>query len=173
MGWRGINIDATPGAMRLFCDIRSGDINVEAFVAEEKGSVTMYLFNEPALNTCSAKQVAKVLSSSSRYQVVGEVSVATRTLHSILDEHLTESQTIDLLHIDVEGAEMGVLRSNDWNRYRPNLVLVEQLATDLSKTFDHETTRFLHKVGYLPIMRTYSTVFFCKREEIKGSIRAP
>lgn len=34
-GWRGINIDATPGAMRLFSEVRSEDINLEAFVAEE------------------------------------------------------------------------------------------------------------------------------------------
>lgn len=120
----------------------------------------LFLFNEPALNTCSVELAAKAQSYSSRYQVVEEVSVANRPLKSILDEHLPEGQAIDLLNIDVEGAEIGVVRSNDWTKYRPELMLVEQLATDLGKTFDHETTRFLREVGYVPIMRTYSTVFF-------------
>ena len=50
-GWRGVNIDATPGSMRLFDRYRSRDTNIESGVGLTTGVVPFYVFNEPALNT--------------------------------------------------------------------------------------------------------------------------
>ena len=35
---------------------------------------------------------------------------------------------IDLLKIDVEGAEADVLAGNDWRRYRPKVIVAEAIA---------------------------------------------
>src|ERR1700690_3428270 len=50
-GWHGLNIDANPGSMRLFKQIRPRDINVEAAVSSTPQELTYYSFNDPALNT--------------------------------------------------------------------------------------------------------------------------
>src|SRR5580658_8816405 len=34
-GWRGINVDATPGSMKLFRRTRPDDINIEAAVSDQ------------------------------------------------------------------------------------------------------------------------------------------
>ena len=49
-GWRGINIDALPGSMKVFQKFRPRDINLELAVSEREQVLTYYMFNEPALN---------------------------------------------------------------------------------------------------------------------------
>ena len=58
-------------------------------------------------------------------KVVGQISVKTRPLHSVLDEFMPKGQSIDFLSVDVEGFDLEVLRSNDWTRHRPAVVVVE------------------------------------------------
>src|SRR5437868_11176844 len=52
--------------------------------------------------------------------------VAVTTLRAICEERGIKQ--IDFLKIDVEGAEKAVLSGNDWNRFRPKVVLAEALA---------------------------------------------
>ena len=54
-GWRGINIDAMPGSMKLFNKIRPRDINIEKAISDKKEVLTYYVFNDPALNGFSKK----------------------------------------------------------------------------------------------------------------------
>ena len=53
MGWRGINIDAMPGSMEKFKEVRPEDINIEAAISDKDELLTYYIFNESALNTFS------------------------------------------------------------------------------------------------------------------------
>ena len=50
-GWRGINIEARPGAMELFRRLRPNDINLELAVSDLKQTLTYYEFDDPALNS--------------------------------------------------------------------------------------------------------------------------
>jgi len=52
-GWNGLNLDAMPGSMKLFEDIRPRDINLQIPISSKKQILKYYLFNEPALNTFS------------------------------------------------------------------------------------------------------------------------
>ena len=50
-GWRGINIEATPGSIKLFNEIRPLDINLEIPISDKVEDLTFYKFNSPLLNT--------------------------------------------------------------------------------------------------------------------------
>ena len=52
-GWSGINIDAMPGSMKIFDDLRSRDINLEIPISDKSEILTYYEFDEPALNSFS------------------------------------------------------------------------------------------------------------------------
>ena len=52
-----------------------------------------------------------------------EIQVPARTLTSILDECKVEK--IDLLSLDVEGFELNVLKGLDFNKYKPDYLLIE------------------------------------------------
>jgi FkbM family methyltransferase len=159
-GWRGINIDAAPGSMDEFKRLRPRDINIESLVGLETVPQRFYIFNEPALNTASKELAKERHTQNPQYRVEREVDLNPRSLVALLDEFLPRGQTIDFMSIDVEGLDLDVLRSNDWDRYHPNLLLVELLNTDLASIGQHEITLFLRSKNYRPTAKLYNTVIF-------------
>ena len=43
---------------------------------------------------------------------------------------MPKGQAIDFLNVDVEGHDLEVLESNDWKRFRPKVIVVEDEALD-------------------------------------------
>jgi FkbM family methyltransferase len=162
-GWRGINIDPLPSVMESFVKIRPRDINLEIAIAEKAGCLTYYMFNEPALNTFDPV-VAKKHDGPNGYKIVGTKVIQTRPLRLVLAEQLPAGQVIDFLSIDVEGFDMEVLRSNDWLRFKPEVVLAEDLdANSISQAIDSPVTRYLNSMGYELFAKTLVTMFFRRR----------
>ncbi len=64
-----------------------------------------------------------MVEAFSQGREVKTIQVETSTLNSILAEH--EIEEIDLLKIDIEGAEMAALRGFDLDRYAPALLVIE------------------------------------------------
>ena len=163
MNWRGINIDPSPGFQALFNRYRPHDINLEMGVSLEKQELHYSIFNEPALNTFSADKV-KEYTQVMRYKVIGEKKVATWPLSEILDKYLPAATPIDFLTIDAEGLDIDVLRSNNWDKYRPAYVLVESKPFELAPDSDNEICAFMQDVGYRIFAKTYYTYFFKRTE---------
>ena len=57
------------------------------------------------------------------------------------------------MSIDVEGGEMGVLKSNDWEKYAPRYLVLELLDVPLAKIMDAPAVTFLREKGYAPISK--------------------
>lgn len=147
-GWRGINIDATPGSMKAFDRARRRDINLEIAVASDEQMRHLYIFDEPALNSLS-EDLSSRRHQTTDYAIDRRIQLATRPLKKILDEYLPEDVTsIDLMTIDVEGQDLDVLRSNDWSRYRPRVLVIEVLVSSLEELMDREEIRFMRGHGF-------------------------
>lgn len=160
-GWRGINIDATPGSMRAFNWLRRRDINLELGIGPEKGQLTFYCFDEPALNTLSA-EVAKERADGGRYKIIQEVNVPVLPLHEVLRQYVPPGTTLDLLNVDVEGMDEMVLRSNDWQAFRPTFILAEDTHFDPNHpgTTHSGVYGFLRAQGYEMVAKTPRTLIF-------------
>lgn len=158
-GWRGINIDATPGSMKPFNKLRPADINIEAGISNKEGELNYYMFYEPALNTFSKERVDFLLNNTS-YKLEKTTLVKTVSLKQIFKENLHEGQQIDFLTIDIEGLDYDILLSNDWNKYRPYILLIEAWDISLDNFTDSKFYRFLHPLGYELVAKSFNTVFF-------------
>jgi FkbM family methyltransferase len=159
LGWRGINIDAMPGSMERFRRARPDDINVESAVGTAQGSATLFLFNEPALNTFDADLAEK--RNIPPWRIVGTAAMPIRTLAELLSKHVPPATNIDFLTVDVEGRDLDVLRSNDWQRFRPGLVLAETLGSAFQRiAHDDPVVSFLTSMGYELAAKTFNTSFF-------------
>jgi len=159
-GWRGINLDATPGSMAAFEKFRPEDINIECFVGNPEAEKTFTRYNEPALNTASQSVIDTRVLPADVYWPVGTSTVRPRSLASILDAHKPADVPIALLNLDVEGSEQEVLDSNDWSRHRPEIILIEQLSTDIEGSLSHPTTKYLNERGYRLIAKAFNSSFF-------------
>jgi FkbM family methyltransferase len=165
--WRGINIDAAPGSMDRFRADRPRDINLELGMGEDEGEAEFFIFDEPALNTFDRER-ARMLITTTRYRIVEVQTVPIRRLDGILDRYLPEGQAIDFLNVDVEGLDLSVVRSNDWTRYRPRVVLLEDGNADLLTLAATPCCRFMTDVGYRPVARLPRTVIYVDSHQAQG-----
>lgn len=157
-GWRGISVDAMPGTAKLFQRMRPRDIAVECGVGAQAGAMTYYMFNEPALNTFSEQEAKKKNRGS--YCILEEIQVPVMTLAQILNQYLPEGTGIDFMTIDTEGLDNEVIASNDWNRYRPSVVMIELLDTSLDDMTTSPAAELLKQNGYRLFAKTCNTYFF-------------
>ncbi len=158
-GWRGINIDPTPGSMRPFRFFRRRDINLEIGIGRHLTQLTFYCFNEPALNTFD-EALAKQRDTGKPYRIVKKVSVPVEPLARVLDANLPPGQQIDFFTIDVEGLDLEVLESNDWTKYRPEFILVEDPEFSPGQPAESAVYHFLKSKNYEMIAALKRTVIY-------------
>ena len=143
-GWNGICVDPLPLAAKLFKRYRPRDIFLQVGVSEKAGEMTYLMLDEPAFNRLS-EQIA--LENIERVRQTQEVKVLP--LHQILGRYRFPGSEFDFLSVDVEGSELQVLRSNNWEYYRPRIVLVEEMSSlRLNEVADTERSRFMKRVDY-------------------------
>lgn len=161
-GWCGINVDPLPGTKKLFESMRSRDITVECGVGSKKGVLQYFMFNEPALNTFSEDEASK--KNLPPYHITKILEVPVATLKQILDDHLPRETRIDFLTIDAEGFDHQVISSNDWDLYRPRVILIELLNTGIENLENNITSKLLESCNYRVFAKTYNTFFFVANE---------
>ncbi len=146
-GWRGINIDATPESVRAFDLVRKQDINLHCAIGPHEGPVSLYVWDRPSVFNTLCPDVAR-----QRERELGRppdvVSVPCLRLETVLDRYLTRGTAIDFLNVDAEGADLDVLRSNNWDRYRPELVVVEDHVGSFDDLSDSPVRTLLRHRGY-------------------------
>lgn len=147
-GWRGINIDINPNSKKIFDLIRPEDINLEICISNNKEPIIYNIYSDPAFNTVSKERVDELQSLG--IIPIKEIETIPEKLSDILDHYLPENKSIDVMNIDVEGYEMDVLKSNNWVKYSPNLIIVEVHRLSLESIHQDPVIIFLKNLGYIP-----------------------
>jgi FkbM family methyltransferase len=163
-GWTGINVEPNPDVIKVFKSDRSRDLNLQCGVSDCDGELKYYYFDEPALNTFDESLVRSRLETTP-YKVIKQENIPVWQLSSILKKHLPEGMPIDFLSVDVEGLDFAVLKSNDWNAFRPYCVLAEVLNVTLEEAISGEIAQFMREQGYRVFARTYNTLIFRESKE--------
>lgn len=160
LGWTGINIDAIPTIEKDFKIERENDINYQSLVSNENLELDFYLMNDYALNTTCKQRVDELLKVEGNY-VKSKITLKSKTLSYILDTFLNKKNEIDFLSIDVEGNELNVLKSNDWIKYNPKYIVIEEIFGDIKTIFDKsEVYTFLNSLNYELVARTFNTSIY-------------
>ncbi|MFZ4263225.1 FkbM family methyltransferase [Sphingobacterium sp. HJSM2_6] len=163
-GWRGINIEPSPESMKWFKFFRSRDINLNIGISESPQELTYYCFNEPALNGFSQEISEQRDGLYAKYKLLKTIPVPTLPLIEVLEKHVPKGKKIDFLSIDAEGFDFIVLKSNDWERYSPTFVLVEE-ALGIFELEQSEIYQYMLHKNYELIAKTKRTLFFKNKGE--------
>ncbi len=164
-GWKGINIDAMPGSMEEFKRIRPRDINLESPVGLKKQTLTYYNFVEKAFNgffTALPKNVPSKLIDTKK--------LTTVPLREILDQYVPENQDIDLLSVDVEWMDLDALQSINWNKYKPSVIVVEELHLTVGNPQKSDIHTFLKDKGYILYACIPPSLIFTHTSKIKVAV---
>lgn len=158
-GWKGINIDARPGSMKLFDRLRPLDVNLELGLSGVNENLTFYIFNEPALNTFD-ETLAKERSTNSKYFITESRRVKCLPLNEVLDKYLPIGKIITFLSIDIEGFDLYVLKTNNWELYRPQYIVVESYSILFEDVLNSEIYVFLKEKNYSLVAKSYYSLIF-------------
>lgn len=161
-GWGGVCIDPLPGTAKRFGRWRPRDQVLEVGVSQAPGVMLYYMFNEPALNTFD-EATAERRDGLRGYRLEKKISVPVNSLEAILDGMVLPDQ-IDFLSVDVEGFDLDVLKSNNWAKYRPKMIVAEALAADLIGLESDAIVQYLMEQGYRPIVKTGCSVIFTSEQ---------
>ncbi|HPR32975.1 MAG TPA: FkbM family methyltransferase [Prolixibacteraceae bacterium] len=147
-GWRGINIEPSPSLIAAFRRHRKRDLNLQCAVGDGSPAV-FHMYNDMALNTFSTDLVIdREKRVGDQYFVIKKMEIPTFPLAQILEDNLAANQKIDFMSVDVEGLDLEVLKTNDWERFRPDFVIVECFVSNLDLA-QNEIFQFLSEKGYL------------------------
>jgi len=159
-GWQGINIDPSPAAIAAFDQERPGDTNLNIGISEDESAATYLEFSIPEHNGFEeAGCLTRAIAGGA--VLVGKRQMELLRLETVLTEVLPQGVQIDLMSVDVEGMELSVLRSNDWSRYRPWHLIVEDTGNPyLGSVVKSQVSLFLRDHDYLPVARTQFSVIY-------------
>ncbi len=161
-GWSGICLDPRPGVKHEFSRWRPRDLVLEVGVSKRASELTYFMFNEPAINTFS-RELAIERAGKNNWRIIEERKIPTLSLREILNQNLPSGATdIDFFSVDVEGLDLEVLESNDWQRYVPRFVVTECLNISLLDLQNDPVFKFLSAQGYIPLAKMANSVIFEK-----------
>jgi FkbM family methyltransferase len=155
-GWTGINIEPNQEPIKIFRKLRSRDLNLNIAVSTKKNTCNYYKFKDPALNTTDINIYR--MRKRQGYRCTETSIVQTQTLNEILLQNCKKK--IDLLKIDVEGNELDVLKSNNWEKFTPNVIICELINVNLEKLSKNKVYKFLKSKNYLLYCKLLQNAIF-------------
>lgn len=125
LGWSGILVDPIPRNVELSRKLRGRDDVIQAAVGTPKlQSVIFYEFDPYHYSTTSLERAEEVKSAG--HQIISTYAINTLELKEIIQDHSLIGPS--LMSVDVEGNELDVFRSNDWEVFSPDFILVEDFG---------------------------------------------
>lgn len=160
LGWSGINIEPNTQKIAGFKRMRSRDINVNVGISQTIQKLPFYSFKEDTLSTFSKEAADSNVQMGHTLEKTLEID--TVPLSKVLADNLN-GRKIDFLSVDTEGFDMEVLKSNDWDKYRPTYILLETLeykrdgsGKKLNNTFDE----YMRSIQYEKIADTFINTLY-------------
>ena len=143
-GWSGILVDPISRNVRILKLLRPKDRIIEALIGVEKGPIPFWEF-DPYEYSTAVKAVADgvLLIDGVRLK-----ECSNRTVLSLEDISSGYDFSLPtLLSIDCEGFDLQVLKSNNWENFRPTVICIEEWDFNFS-AIDSEIGVYLLNLGY-------------------------
>lgn len=131
LGWQGYCIEPSPRIFRLLAENRPGARCIEAAAAAGPGELELLIDPTMLLSSVTGDEsaVREAFDVAARARELEDddfvrATVRTISLDDLLRQHAPPPR-IDLVSIDVEGAEMQVLDGFDLDYHRPRVLVLE------------------------------------------------
>lgn len=158
-GWSGINVDLNQLGIDLFNIARPRDKNICTAISDVDGFVEYFLPNNNPLSTeiTIDKKFSNILKKhhGNEYKAFKTKSM---TWNSFESEYKNFFKEIDFLKIDIEGADLNVLKSIDLYNLKVKIIMVE--ASHLNNDDRKETINYLNSKNFSILFDNNLNVIF-------------
>jgi len=119
--WSGINIDTSQFSIDLFNYMRPKDLNYNCAISDKNENIKLFYQKELSqLSTTEKGQAESVFQGN-----IKEKEMKAFTLDEVLNRDRYKKSKIDFLDIDVEGADLKVLKGLSFDKFKPELICIE------------------------------------------------
>lgn len=173
LGWRGVLVELLPRMYKRLVENRKNEIaTIHAGVCDE--SQTLHYFDGKGpvggIYEFTDKDYRRKFWKGAGLSHSKMQEIECETLDSLLWKNAPDVNYFDFFSLDVEGAELSVLRSLDWGRVGFGMLVVEADGRDRKK--DVEVKKLIESHGY-QYMRKYGRNYYFLNsnfEEIYGNV---
>jgi len=157
-GYRGVNVEPNPELFKFFVEHRNRDINLNCGVHKESGELDFYLLNPSTLSSFDSR-FAEDLVERKLAQLVVKRKIPVIGLDALYPYF---NKGLDFLSLDVEGLDMKIMQSWDFNFITPKVICCETISYGLTGHAQKniELINFIQSKGYFVYADTYINTIF-------------
>jgi FkbM family methyltransferase len=141
-------VEPNPTAYKRLCELRARDTVVNTAISSSAGVLPFVV----------DKACSGVLDDNYAYRNRENkevIDVPCRPLADVLGQYAADVP-IAFLSVDCEGHDLAVLKSNDWSRFRPRVVIAE----DHEPRYDGPIHEYMVSQGYVYLCKLGPSVVF-------------
>ena len=163
-GSTGVCVEADPSLFDELAKVRKNDKCLNVGVTfDDRREADFYVFPLAGLNTLS-KEEAEYREKHGSYKVEKVIKIPLMTINEVIEENF--DKTPDLISVDVEGLDLEILQSLDFDKYRPLVICTETItySEDRKERKIPEISDFLISKGYFVYADTHINTIFVEKE---------
>lgn len=166
LGARGINIEPDPLLHSAFLKHRPEDVNLNIGISSSPGVLKFYRMQDSSLSTFSESE-ARRISAEYGIRIIQTFDVEVKAIDNVLR---SQQFCPDFLTIDVEGLDIEILNSYDFDSYRPAVICAETISFSLHGDGhkNRELWKLMAQKGYWAYADTYINTIFVDEKRIPG-----
>lgn len=164
-GSRGVLVEPDPFLFRKLKKKRSKDILINCGIGLCNDELAdFYVMSNKSLNTFSKKDAEKV-QSYGKEKIEKIIKVPIITINEVIKKNLDRFP--NFISIDVEGLDLELLITFDFDKYQPELFCIETITytQDNSETKEKEIFEYMESKGYMAFADTYINTIFVDRNK--------
>jgi len=167
-GASGVLVEANPLLINELKFYRSRDVILNKCVAPVSGQkVEFYVLSGDGLSTPDYAGAMEAIERNPSLSIVDTVIVETISVNDIFTQYFSKTPVI--LNIDIEGKELEILESIDFEKYRPLIIILETIPYRPRLVYDEkkeDIVAFLKGKNYTEYAFTGINSIFVDREKL-------
>jgi hypothetical protein len=158
-GRRGVLIEPNVEMTKLLRTVRPRDVTLVAGIGvTAQREADYYIMTDPAWNTFSKEEAEHMEKITNRMVTIREVrKMPLLNINDVMQEHFGGAPTF--VSIDTESLDLAILKSIDYERYRPTVICAETLVCGTRKMVP-EIPEFMETQGYVVRGQTFVNTIF-------------
>jgi FkbM family methyltransferase len=164
-GCRGVCVEPDPELFKKIKRKRTGDKCLNVGVGSDADAVSemdFYIMSSRTLNTFS-KAEAERYQSYGNQKIQQVISIPLISVNDMIGKYFSPAP--NFVSLDVEGLDLQIIQSMDFNKYRPEVFCIETLSYTENRTERklNEIIDLMHQKNYVTYADTYINTIFVEK----------